>query len=127
MKVAIPTENDILCAHFGHSRQFTIIDVDMSSKTIEKTETLTPPPHDVGVLPAWLADLQCTHIIAGGMGARAVMLFEQSGIQVITGAPQITAQEAVEKFLAKTLTSISNPCQDPEFHEGHECSSHDNE
>lgn len=126
MKIAIPTENGLLCSHFGHSPLFTIIDVNEKSKTIENTTTLAPPPHDKGVLPAWLADMKCSVIIAGGMGAMAVNLFEQNGITVVTGAPPIEPQEVVAQFLNNSLTSDSNPCQDPSFHSGHgNCPSHE--
>ena len=126
MRVAIPTENGLICQHFGHSSQFAIIDINPQTKVIEQTQSLTPPPHDMGVLPAWLADMKCTHIIAGGMGTRALMLFEQNGILVISGAPQISPQEAVEKYINNELTAGGNPCLDPEFHQDHgDCSSHD--
>ncbi|MEZ5359740.1 MAG: NifB/NifX family molybdenum-iron cluster-binding protein [Candidatus Zixiibacteriota bacterium] len=128
MKFAIPTEDGLLCPHFGHSPLFTIVDVTPNGKEIASVETLVPPPHDKGVLPAWLKELNCTHVIAGGMGGRAVMLFEQSGIQVISGAPVMAPRDIVEVFLNGQLAANGNPCNDPSFHHGHghgQCSSHD--
>lgn len=34
-------------------------------------------PHEPGFLPVWLALQGVTHIIAGGMGQRAISLFNQ--------------------------------------------------
>jgi predicted Fe-Mo cluster-binding NifX family protein len=115
MKVAIPTENGIVFPHFGHCRVFTIIEVDTDTKEFRNVESLTPPPHEQGVIPSWLSQLGCTHIIAGGMGQRAVVLFEQNGIQVISGVPAVKAEDAVRAFLNGGLQTDANPCQDPSF------------
>lgn len=115
MKIAIPTENGVLCPHFGHCQLFTIIDVDPDSKIIGKISTATPPPHDIGVLPAWLNELGCTHIIAGGMGGRAVALFQQNGMQVVIGAQALKPEDLVKAYLSNQLKTGSNYCDDPGF------------
>jgi len=129
VKVAIPTENGQLCSHFGHCQVFTIIDVDTVKKEIINIQNLNPPQHERGVLPAWLHQLGCTHIIAGGMGFRALALFEQNGVQVISGATAMKPEEAVQAMLDGRLTTGGNPCHDPDFHrhgEGHgQCHAHD--
>lgn len=53
-KIAIPLENGRLCAHFGHCQQFSIVDVD--NNAIVSETRVTPPPHEPGLLPAWLAE-----------------------------------------------------------------------
>ena len=35
-RVAIATENNYVCGHFGHCPEFTIVDVDMHKKHIIK-------------------------------------------------------------------------------------------
>lgn len=115
MKVAVPTENGIVHPHFGHCPTFTIIEVDPETRTVSSVEALTPPPHERGVIPAWLSQLGCTHILAGGMGQRAAALFEQSGVQVLSGVPSIAAEDAVKAWLNGELTSGANPCGDPSF------------
>ncbi len=57
MKIAIPTVDGVLCPHFGHCQQFAIVNVDPETKSIKSSEMLTPPPHEPGVLPAWLSDM----------------------------------------------------------------------
>lgn len=118
MKIAIPTADGLLCAHFGHCQHFTLIDVDTDGKKILKSEALTPPPHEPGVFPVWLSQLGCNLIIAGGMGGRAVGIFQQNGIQVIIGAPSLEPEEVVSAYLNGVLTTGSNPCDDPGFHKG---------
>jgi len=115
MKIAIPTENGVLCPHFGHCQLFTIIDVDPKSKKTEGINVLNPPPHDIGVLPAWLNELGCTHIIAGGMGGRAIALFQQNGIQVIYGATSGKPEDLVKAYLDDQLETGGNLCNEPSF------------
>ena len=125
MKIAIPTADGLLCAHFGHCQHFTIIDVDSGTKTILKSEALTPPPHEPGVFPSWLGQLGCNLIIAGGMGGRAVGMFQQNGIQVIIGAECKKPEEVVSEYLKGELLTGSNLCDDPNFHGKESCGNHD--
>lgn len=120
MKVAIPTEQGVLCPHFGHCSTFTIIEVDPETLKLTNVQTLTPPPHERGVIPAWLNELGCTHIIAGGMGQRAVMLFQQNGVEVFSGVPEMKAEDAVRALIGGELQTGANPCHDPGFRrQGH--------
>jgi len=110
MKIAIPLANKLLCMHFGHCQEFALVDVDPQEKKILNTEMLVPPAHAPGVLPAWLAEQGANMVIAGGMGSRAQMLFEQQGIKVIVGAPGDSPEEIVTKYLNNTLETGQNVC-----------------
>lgn len=110
MKIAIPVEQGRLCPHFGHCEQFALVTVDPQKKTIMNTDMLTPPPHEPGLLPRWLAEQKAELIIAGGMGQRAQQLFAQNGIQVIVGAPSQEPQALVMAYLAGTLQTGANAC-----------------
>jgi len=108
MKFAIPLADGKLTAHFGHCREFALVDVE--DNEIKKKEILVPPPHEPGVLPRWLHDLGTHVIIAGGMGARALDLFAQNEIRVVVGAPSLTPEELVGRYLDNTLESGANVC-----------------
>jgi predicted Fe-Mo cluster-binding NifX family protein len=108
MKFAIPIVNGILTMHFGHAKEFVIIDADKNG--IENKTSLVPPPHAPGVLPKWLDELGINVIIAGGMGATAMQLFEECGIKVITGAPTIEPEKLILHYLNGTLLSSFNAC-----------------
>ena len=110
MKVAIPIANGQLCMHFGHCEQFALVEVDEPTKTITETTLVTPPPHEPGMLPPWLAEQGATHIIAGGMGSRAQDLFTAQKITVIVGAPTDVPEALVTAFLAGTLEAGTNTC-----------------
>lgn len=108
MRFAIPLAEGKLTAHFGHCKEFAIVDADQSG--IEKKEILIPPPHEPGVLPKWLNELGADVVIAGGMGVRAQQLFQDNGIAVVTGAPVETPEALVEGYLKQSLVCGQNLC-----------------
>lgn len=110
MKIAIPTADGKLCTHFGHCECFKILTVNPDTKTVSACETKVPPPHEPGILPAWLHEQDVNLIIAGGMGSRAQQLFAQNNIQVVVGAPAAAPEELVQAWMDGTLVSGANAC-----------------
>lgn len=110
MRYAIPTSNGKLTSHFGHCDQFTLIDADEASKQITAKEFLTPPPHEPGVLPVWLAEQGVSVVIAGGMGGRAQNIFRENHISVIIGAPEDDPEKVVLNHLMGSLVTRDNIC-----------------
>ncbi len=107
-RIAIPLEGGILCSHFGHCEQFAIIDAD--EKTITGEALVTPPPHEPGLLPGWLAEHGVTDVIAGGMGQRAIGLFNQRCINVFVGAPVKSPGELATDLINERLQAGANYC-----------------
>ena len=110
MKIAIPQANGQLCAHFGHCEAFAIVDVDDTARTITGVTHETPPPHEPGALPRWLASHGVSVVIAGGMGQRAQQIFAQHGIEVLVGAAGGTAEELAEAYLNGSIETGVNLC-----------------
>ncbi|MEW6619113.1 MAG: iron-sulfur cluster carrier protein MrpORP [bacterium] len=108
MRIAMPIAEGQLCMHFGHSEKFAFFDVE--DGRIKQTQMLTPPPHAPGVIPKWVHEQGATVVIAGGMGQRAVSLFEQQGVHVVVGAPGHTPEEIVNAYLNGTLEVGANVC-----------------
>jgi len=105
---AIPLENGRLCSHFGHCEQFAVINVE--NNTIVDEKLITPPPHEPGLLPGWLAERGVTDVIAGGMGQRAISLFEAQHIRVNVGAQPKAPEELVADWLKNSLVTGNNAC-----------------
>lgn len=116
---AVPSENGILCPHFGHCQQFAIIDVENGAITDEKY--VTPPPHEHGVLPGWLAEQGVTNIIAGGIGKGAIDLLANLNITVDAGAKLKSPKELVGDWLNHTLATGINACANKVHHD---CANH---
>ncbi len=110
MRIAIPLTGGTLSAHFGHCESFALVDADPAEKRILGREDAVPPPHEPGVLPAWLAERGADMIIAGGMGSRAQGLFAAQGIKVLVGAPAEAPEKLVANYLAGCLTTGANVC-----------------
>jgi predicted Fe-Mo cluster-binding NifX family protein len=106
--IAIPTINNCLCNHFGHCEKFAIIGIENNNITEEIY--IIPPPHEPGLLPEWLASKGITHIIAAGMGRRAISLFNQQNIRVITGAQNKHPRILAEEFIHNKLVTGINIC-----------------
>ncbi|MBN2378133.1 MAG: NifB/NifX family molybdenum-iron cluster-binding protein [Sedimentisphaerales bacterium] len=110
MKIAIPLADGKLSMHFGHCQEFALVDVDENTQQVLATQTLQPPGHQPGVLPAWLHELGANVIIAGGMGMRAQQLFVQNDIKVVIGAPAQSSEQLVNDYLAGNLETGENIC-----------------
>jgi predicted Fe-Mo cluster-binding NifX family protein len=49
-------------------------------------------------------------VIAGGLGRKARDLFGQSGVEVVTGAPQREPEELAREYLKGSLETGPNAC-----------------
>lgn len=107
-KIAIPTVNGILCPHFGHCEKFCIFSIE--DNKVVNTEELVPPPHEPGLLPKWLGEKGIHEVLAGGMGQRAISLFEAQHIKVSVGASPEAPEVVVEKYLNGSLSLAGNAC-----------------
>lgn len=108
-KIAVPIdENGILDAHFGHCKYFAILET--TDNEIAAEEMLSPPPHEPGLLPRWLAEKGVTDIIAGGMGQKAIQIFNHNKVNVFVGAPKQTPRELVDGFLNSSIEYTANYC-----------------
>jgi len=108
-KIAVPVDNNgTLDGHFGHCKFFAIFRIE--GEKIITEDNVTPPPHEPGVLPKWLADGGVTDVIAGGMGNRAVQIFNENNVNVFVGAPKLKATDLVKGFLNKSIEFSANYC-----------------
>lgn len=108
-KIAIPVNEDgILDAHFGHCKFFNLFDI--KGDAIVAEDKVTPPAHEPGVLPKWLAEQGVTDVLAGGMGHKAIEIFKYNNVNVFVGAPKLQASEIANGFLTKSIEFTANYC-----------------
>ena len=108
LKIAIPTLNGELTAHFGHCEKFAVVETE--NNQIINEIFLTPPVHQPGVYPKFLADQGVKVIIAGGMGQQAQNLFAQNGIEVYMGVQNGSPKQLAENYLSNKLQTGQNLC-----------------
>jgi predicted Fe-Mo cluster-binding NifX family protein len=107
MKIAIPTENGVLCEHFGRSGEFTFVEVKDPEAQDLVFSKVNPPEHEPGLLPRWLRSNQIDVVIVIGIGPRAQALLSEYGIEVITGADPLSPEELVRR----SCRALSNPAR----------------
>ena len=117
MRIAIPLAGGQLSPHFGHCEEFALIEVDHEAKSILSNSRVAAPPHAPGMLPGWLAGQEVNVVIAGGMGGRAIEMFQQASIQVVQGAPVAGPSELAQAYLDGRLSAGANTCD----HGSHGC------
>lgn len=107
-KLAIPSENGMLSKHFGHCRQFELIDI--RDGEVAHRQAVDPPPHQPGLLPKWLHEKGVTDLIAGGIGQKAIHLFQSFGIKVCYGIEMGPVDSIIDRFLKNDLEQGQNLC-----------------
>lgn len=110
MRIAIPMADGHLARHFGHCEKFAIVDVGPTTRQVAASTEVAAPEHQPGLLPPWLKQQGVTLVIAGGMGSRAITLFEEVSIKVLSGAPSEGSATIVRRYLDGTLITGRNAC-----------------
>ncbi len=98
-----------LGAHFGHCDLYTLVRI--ADGKVQDVATLPNVPHQQGGCLApvnHLAEHGVQVLIAGGMGLRPLMGFNQVGIEVLFGNGAQTVGEAVQALLNAKLPRFTN-------------------
>ena len=113
-RIAIAVESDgaqeKVAEHFGRCSKFNICELDEQKKIIKKESHDNPlaGQHSGACeVPGYVHQFNIQAIIAGGMGQKAIMKFEQFGIKVIT-APGLLFEEAVDLFVQGKLSGYQS-------------------
>ena len=106
-KICIATDNGNVAAHFGRCPGYTIVDIENSE--VIKKEEIKNPGHSTGYIPKYLSDLGVEHMISGGMGRRAVDLFNQYNILTSVGVSG-SISECIESLKSGSLKSGVSTC-----------------
>ena len=115
MKVAIAKDGDIVSEHFGHCTEYAVFVIEESK--ITSREILESPGHEPGKLPPFLASHKVTHVLAGGMGPRAVDLFCANNIEVFLGV-RGRIDSVITDFISGNIAQGESSCTHGPDHEG---------
>ncbi len=110
--IAVPSEqpgglNAPVGAHFGHCELYTLVLVENSE--IKNIQVLPNLPHEQGgcIAPVnYLAQQGVKALIAGGMGLRPLMGFNQVGIDVYHSGGAGTVNEVISAILDQKLAKF---------------------
>ena len=126
MKIAITTAEGKLCSHFGHCESFTFVDVNPDTKEILNIENKIPEEGISCQSASWISEQGANIVLAGGMGARPIAIFNQNGVKVVAGCPELEIKDVVNSFLNSTLVTGENSCggEHSHCHGHHHCHNH---
>jgi len=116
MRIAVSAESDsglesATSPHFGRCPFYVLADVE-GGQVVEVRVIENPyyGQHAPGQVPGFIRDYGVDVMLTGGMGQRAIALFEEYGIEAVTGA-EGTVRRALERYLQGQLVGVT-PCQE---------------
>jgi predicted Fe-Mo cluster-binding NifX family protein len=122
MRIAVSADNkqgldSIVSPHFGRCPHYILTDVEGHDVTeVQEVDSPFYGHHQPGQVPGFIHSLGADVMLAGGMGGRAIMFFEQFGIEGVTGAYG-TVRQSLERYLGGELKGAA-PCKESQEH-GH--------
>ncbi len=120
VRIAIPTEGENVCSHFGKCGTFTVVEIE--NNTVKSKTSLDTTGNQHSLLPGFLAEHGVNMVIAGGMGEGALQGLMNNGIDAITGVSG-SIDEAISAYLNGELESSDACCPGHDHeHEGGGCS-----
>jgi len=113
-KIAVACEDDRgldgqVSGHFGRCPAYTVVEIQgdrIAGARVEKNPHFGN--HQPGTMPTFVRGLGADVVVAGGMGPRAIDMFHEFGIEVVTGAVG-NVRRVVEAYLRGELRGIV-PC-----------------
>jgi len=114
-KIALACEdneglNGQISQHFGRCPSYIIVDVE--GEEIKKADIISNPYYDnhvPGMVPKFISEQGVNVMIAGGMGPRAIDMFSNFGIEVVTGAIG-NAGNVLKAYLQGEISGVE-PCK----------------
>jgi predicted Fe-Mo cluster-binding NifX family protein len=130
--IAVPSElpgglEAAVGAHFGHCEMYTLVLVQ--DNEIQNIQVVPNLPHEQGGCMApvnYLAQQGVKALIAGGMGLRPLMGFNQVGIDVFHSGGASTVKEAITAILDQKLVKFGqeHTCGGGGNQHDHSCGNH---
>lgn len=116
MRVCVPSMgtaglNEYVSQHFGRSPTFTIVDTE--SGAIEIVGNNSTHMGGNGLPVDVLREKGVEVLIAGGLGPKAIIAFQQLGVRIFVGAAG-TVKDAIDDWMNGFLTeaSMDNACRE---------------
>ncbi len=126
MKIVVSSDNSrkldsSVSHHFGRCPFFTVVNIEGNEIiNVESVENPYFNAHSPGQVPSFIKELGADVMLAGGMGRRAISIFDNFGIRCSSGAAG-SVRSAVNHYIAGNLPGAS-PCRESiqHAHDGYE-------
>ena len=100
MKICIPKSDAKVTRHFGKAPEFVIFTIE--GDRITATENVPNPGREKVDVPVYVADFNVTHVIASGIGDKAIGMLHGRQIEVFKGVVG-NVDTVLERFLKGEL------------------------
>jgi ATP-binding protein involved in chromosome partitioning len=111
MRIAVLQSEGRLFPQCKESGQVAVLDVDPVNQSVRQTKLLSPPPQAVGALADLLGRENVEVLLTNGVSQRDREMIEEEGIEVIVGVPSHRVEPVMANYLAGTLQTGQNPCE----------------
>jgi len=108
MRIAIPTDSDLVSVHFGRCPLYTIVDIE--NNEIVQKNIVNNPGHQPEFIPNFLHQQGVECVVTGGMGRKAISLFEEFGIKLFFGITG-KVEDIIKELKNGTLISKESLCK----------------
>ena len=113
MKVCVPTNgnrgiDEEVGQHFGMAPTYTVVDTNTNEVTI--IDNTSNHMGGSGHPPELIKNAGADIVLVGGLGGRAIMMFNELGIKVYIGAKG-TVKDTIQLWKDEKLEEVSDPNQ----------------
>ncbi|HDQ71005.1 MAG TPA: dinitrogenase iron-molybdenum cofactor biosynthesis protein [Chloroflexi bacterium] len=121
MRLAISADDSngldsVVSPHFGRCPYYVLVDLDdREVSAVDVVENPFYSHHQPGQVPGFIDQQGVDVMLAGGMGRRAIAIFQQYDIEAVTGAAG-SVRHALEQYLGGALEGAA-PCRESVEHE----------
>ena len=119
MKVAVPSNGDVVDDHFGHCKYFTVFELDSDNRVVAREKV--DSPEGCGCksnIASQLSAMGVQVMLAGNMGQGAVKVLDRNGIRVLRGC-QGKIEDVVQAFAEGRLMDSGEGCDHHSCITGH--------
>ena len=124
-KIAVPTRNEIVDAHFGQCEYYSIYSIDENNEL--KDMELYAAPQGCGCksdIASVLAKKGVSLMLAGNMGLGAVNVLQSNEIEVLRGCNG-KVSDIINQYLKGELNDSGESCAHHDHgHDSHQCENH---
>ncbi len=109
VKIAMPTNGDMINQHFGQSKSFLIATIEKQQVVKRQELSSEALQHNHSGLSGLFKTEGVSLVITGGIGKPALDALQQSGLEVIKGASG-KCEEVLDRYLAGNLNDQNVTC-----------------
>jgi len=117
-KIAIPTNGEVLDAHFGRAAGFTVFEIEGTNARKVELLSATGLQHQHEGLASMFKNNGVEVLVCGGIGGGMINGLNAVGLSVVTGASGKVADVA-QAFAQGILVSTGTVCQEHDHDHHH--------